>query len=149
MLRRSADTDVIGEDESKETEALRQGVGTSATTPTHQLPSQTRLGDTAPSASKMAGINRVSQYDSGNDADDEALDRKITGSPFAPIYSSSPSSLSSPSPSSSFSSSPVGPFASATRGKAKENAGQDVGTKGGSRSKENVFISRLKAFSSA
>lgn len=148
MLRRSADTDVIGEDESKETEALRQGVGTSATTPMHQLPSQTRLGDTAPSASKMAGINRVSQYDSGNDADDEALDRKITGSPHAPI-SSSPSSLSSPSPSSSFSSSPVGPFASATGGKAKENAGQDVGTKGGSRSKENVFISRLKAFSSA
>lgn len=146
MLRRSADTDVIGEDESKETEALRQGVGTSATTPTHQLPSQTRLGD---SASKMAGINRVSQYDSGNDADDEALDRKITGSPHAPISSSSPSSLSSPSPSSSFSSSPVGPFASATRGKAKENAGQDVEMKGGSRSKENVFISRLKAFSSA
>lgn len=148
MLRRSADTDVTGEDESKEAEALRQGVGKSATTPTHQLPSQTRLGDTATSAPKRTEMNRVSQYDSGNDADDEALDRKITGSPHAPI-SSSPSSLSSPSPSSSFSSSPVGPFASATGGKAKENAGQDVGTKGGSRSKENVFISRLKAFSSA
>lgn len=52
-------------------------------------------------------------------------------------------SFSSASPAS-----PAGLSASATRGKAKENAGQDVRRVRGSRSREE-FIRRLKAFISS
>ena len=111
---------MVREDQKKEAEALLRGEGKYAATPMHHLPSQTQPGDTTTSASKKAGIHRVSQYDSGNDADDEAQDRKRTGRLSASTSSSSSSSSSSSG----------GVPVSATQGKTEEHVGQDAGIEG-------------------
>lgn len=105
---------MVGEDQNKEAEALLRGEGKYAATPMRHFPSQTQPGDTATSASKKAGTHGVSLYDSGNDADDEALNRKRTGRLSASTTSSSSGGV------------PV----SATHGKAEENVGQDAGIEG-------------------